>query len=227
MYFGRLIRYFCDTNIDITLAKQKYYVVWKGYSSGIFESWAECLNMVNGYEGPLYKSFPSKEDAILAYRNGPAEYLGKSAKPLKNNELEEFVGRPLVPSLSVDAACAGNPGVLEYRGVDTKTGSQIFHQGPFPEGTVNIGEFLAIVHGLAYLKQKRSTIPVYSDSKTAIKWVKDKKVNTKLLPNEKNSDLFDLIQRAVAWLNNNSYSNRVLKWETEVWGEIPADFGRK
>ena len=138
-----------------------------------------------------------------------------------------MVGEPIANSLSVDAACSGNPGVLEYRGVYTSTGREIFKQGPFPEGTVNIGEFLALVHGLAYLKQKNKNIPVYSDSKTAISWVKNKKVKTKLELNKKNKKLFDLIDRALNWLQSNNFENQILKWETKYWGEIPADFGRK
>ena len=99
-------------------------------------------------------------------------------------------------SISVDAACSGNPGVLEYRGVHTSSGREIFRKGLFPEGTVNLGEFLALVHGIAYLKKKMSNKPVYSDSRTAISWVKKKRVNTKLERNKINDELFQLIDRA-------------------------------
>ena len=91
----------------------------------------------------------------------------------------------------------------------------------------NIGEFLAIVHGLALLKKKGSNMPIYSDSKIAQKWVRDKKCNTKLMPTERNGELLAIVRRAEAWLQNNTYSNPIIKWETERWGEIPADFGRK
>jgi ribonuclease HI len=127
----------------------------------------------------------------------------------------------------VDAACSGNPGVLEYRGVDTRSGAELFRQGPFPEGTVNIGEFLAIVHALAMLKKIQSDWPVYSDSRTAIAWVRDKKIKTNLQRTSKNEALFKLVDRALVWLNENRWKNPVRKWETTYWGEIPADFGRK
>ena len=64
-------------------------------------------------------------------------------------------------SIAVDAACSGNPGNMEYRGVYTKTKEQIFHQGPFPQGTNNIGEFLALVHGLAFFKKRRQRYYAY------------------------------------------------------------------
>ena len=116
---------------------------------------------------------------------------------------------------------------MEYRGVVTKSKKQLFIQGPFEEGTNNIGEFLAIVHGLAYLKKKKSDVIIYTDSKTAISWVKKKKCNTKLERTEKNKSLFELVDRAVTWLKANSYQTTIVKWETKAWGEIPADFGRK
>jgi ribonuclease HI len=117
---------------------------------------------------------------------------------------------------------------MEYQGVDTKTKEKIFHQGPFLMGTNNIGEFLAIVHALALFKQKGlNNRPIYSDSVTAMGWVKKKKANTNLEQNAKTAKLYELIQRAENWLQQNNYSNPIIKWETENWGEIPADFGRK
>ena len=130
-------------------------------------------------------------------------------------------------SIAVDAACSGNPGKMEYRGVYLKTSKEIFHYGPV-WGTNNIGEFLAIVHGLALLKQKGlHTMPIYSDSVNAQLWVKRKKCKTTLERNEKTEALYQLIARAEAWLHNNAYQNPIIKWPTEEWGEIPADFNRK
>jgi len=155
-------------------------------------------------------------------------YIGKKTKDKKPSgaEIAKF-GIPDLESMSVDAACSGNPGVMEYRGVYSKTGEEIFHQGPFKNGTNNIGEFLALVHGLAFLKQKNSPLPIYTDSMTALAWVKAKKAKTKLEKNASNEVLFDLIARAELWLQKNKFTTTIIKWETSVWGEIPADFGRK
>ena len=116
---------------------------------------------------------------------------------------------------------------MEYRGVYTATGQEIFHIGPLKKGTNNVGEFLALVHGLALLKQKGSNLPIYSDSRNAISWVKKKKCKTLLEREPVNEQIFDLIERAEKWLNTNTYTTTILKWETSVWGEIPAYFGRK
>ena len=116
---------------------------------------------------------------------------------------------------------------MEYRGVDTATGREIFRMGPFSHATNNIGEFLALVHGLALLKQHNKTMPIYSDSVNAMAWVRAKKCRTKLARTEQNIEVFNLIARAERWLEDNHYTTKIIKWDTPNWGEIPADFGRK
>ena len=209
--------------------KTKYYTVWKGHKTGVFESWEDCKAQIKDFKGAQYKSFISFEAAKKAFKEGPRDYIGKSKtfKSELSDEQLQKIGKPNLNSICVDAAVSGNPGLMEYRGVDTKTKKQLFIQGPFDEGTNNIGEFLAIVHGLAFLKQHKSNRIIYTDSKTAMSWVKKKTCNSKLEPSEKNKVLFDLIERAIKWLNSNSYTTTIVKWETKAWGEIPADFGRK
>ena len=209
--------------------KKKYYTVWKGHNTGVFETWEDCKAQIKNFKGAQYKSFTSFEVAKKAYQEGSKEYIGKS-KTFKSELSEEQlkkIGEPNLNSICVDAAVSGNPGKMEYSGVVTKTKKQLFIQGPFEEGTNNIGEFLAIVHGLAFLKQKKSNRIIYTDSRTAMSWVKKKKCNTKLNRSDKNKSLFELVDRAIKWLNENKYSTTVVKWETKAWGEIPADFGRK
>lgn len=208
--------------------KKKYYVVWFGNPTGIFDTWEKCKKATDGIKGAQYKSFSSLTEAEKAYQKEYADYKGVNTKKktLSKDELQK-IGEPDFYSVSVDAASSGNPGKMEYRGVDTQTCKQLFHQGPFAEGTNNIGEFLALVHGLAYLKNLNSDRIIYSDSKIAIGWVKAKQCRTKLEKNAKNKTLFDLVVRAENWLKTNTYTTKIKKWETKAWGEIPADFGRK
>jgi ribonuclease HI len=207
--------------------KKKYYVVWAGKRPGIYLSWEECRRQVDGEAGAKYMSFPTLEAAEEAFEKSHSLYVGKKPLLPVNRKLSGLTGIPVWESISVDAACSGNPGVLEYRGVYTNTGKEIFRRGPFPEGTTNIGEFLAIVTGLAWLRVNKLDLPLYSDSRNGIKWVKMKRVNTKLEKTPENAALFEVIDKALVWLHNNSYENKILKWETAEWGEIPADFGRK
>lgn len=208
--------------------KAKFYVVWKGKHPGIFESWADCKAQIEGYKGAEYKSFSTFAEAKKAYNGNYADYKGttKGKSELSQQELLK-IGDPNYNSIAVDAASSGNPGKMEYRGVDTKTKKVLFHQGPFEQGTSNVGEFLALVHGLAFLKQKKSDRILYSDSRIAIGWVRKGKCGTKLEKTSKNAKLFELIERAEDWLKKNRYTTPIVKWETKAWGEIPADFGRK
>ncbi len=208
--------------------KKKYYTVWEGNEEGVFSTWKECEQSVKGYNGAKYKSFPTKEMAEEAFLNDWKNYVGTEIKEKKNIPTELPKDANIIKeSIVVDAACSGNPGKMEYRGVDLMTGLELFRVGVFENGTNNIGEFLAIVHALALVQNYEKAIPIYSDSKIAISWVKAKKCRTKVQRTEKNNYLFEVIQRAEKWLKENQYSNEILKWDTKNLGEIPADFGRK
>lgn len=209
--------------------KQKYYVVWNGKKTGVFDSWEACKEQVDGVENAQYKSFSTRKEAEKAYRKKYSDYKGKTRKKKELSAAEKAkYGDPILKSLSVDAACSGNPGILEYRGVLTDSKKEVFKQGPFKNGTNNIGEFLALVHGISLLKSKKlHNYPIYSDSKIAISWVQKKQCRTNVVFDEKNRELLELIKRAEQWLHRNSFQNPILKWETKAWGEIPADFGRK
>lgn len=207
------------------MAKQKFYVVWQGRKPGIYTSWKECEAQVSGFENARYKAFDSMVEAKKAFSDNPWKYF--NIKKKEPEQISFSLNQIIKESVAVDAACSGNPGKMEYRGVCVATGEEIFHFGPLEGGTNNIGEFLGIVHALALLKQQNNAIPVYSDSINAIKWVKKKKCNTKLKPTNENTYLFELISRAEKWLTENDYLNPIIKWETDKWGEIPADFGRK
>lgn len=213
------------------MAYSKTYVVWEGRHPGIYSSWEDCKAEVENFPNARYKAFSSRTEAIMAYRESDreaSEVLRSISRHLKE-ESAGYMSNPEInpESIAVDAGCSGNPGKMEYRGVYLRTGKEVFHQGPFEHGTNNIGEFLAIVHALALLKKNGSNMTVYSDSAVAQKWVRDKRCNTKLEKNDKNSELHTLIMRAEAWLAANDYANPVMKWKTDKWGEIPADFGRK
>jgi ribonuclease HI len=207
------------------MPKEKFYVVWKGRKRGIFSSWKECSAQVSGYLDARYMAFESRELAEMAFQGRYEDYRAGNTRAAK---LSRAGGdAPPAESIAVDASCPGNPGPVEYRGVLTGKGREVFRQIPVPNGTNNIGEFLAIVHALAYLKERGLAWPVYSDSIQAIRWVKAKRCNTKIRRTEENRAIFGLIARAEAWLHENSYPNEVRKWKTDKWGESPADFNRK
>ncbi|MEX6626928.1 ribonuclease H1 domain-containing protein [Tenacibaculum salmonis] len=211
------------------MAKKKYYVVWKGKKTGIYTSWNDCKKQITAFQGAEYKAFIDKKQAEIAFTKTYNDYKGKDTKKVVLSAKEKATyGTPNLESISVDAACAGNPGIMEYRGVLTKSKKEIFRLGPFKKGTNNIGEFLALVHGIALLKNKKMDhYPIYSDSRIAMSWVQKKQCRTNLAFDASNQEILNLIKRAEKWLKENTYKNPILKWETKAWGEIPADFGRK
>lgn len=219
--------------------KSKYYVVWHGVQPGVYSTWNECEQQVKGFDGAIYKSFDSEEEAQEAYASSPSLYIGRKTEvhsprhaevqnppTYRNDTVLPLPLQVTADAIAVDAACSGNPGPMEYRGVYLKTGQEVFRFGPV-HGTNNIGEFLAIVHAMALLKQKGVCLTIYSDSRNAMLWVKQRKCKTKLECTPKTQALFDLIRRAEKWLNEQHSDCPLVKWETSAWGEIPADFGRK
>ena len=210
---------------------RKFYVVWEGRNPGVYDSWPEAQDQIEGFPGARYKSYSSQEEAIEAFRGNPNEQLGVfRAIAQHKNTVVNYDAFPQIRqnAIAVDGACSGNPGMMEYRGVYVATGDEVFHFGPAPGGTNNIAEFLAIVHALAWLdKQNRRDIPVYSDSVSGMAWVRNRLARTTIQRTPTTAPLFDLIQRAQNWLNAHPQHNVVMKWNTAEWGEIPADFGRK
>ena len=212
--------------------RKKFYVVWNGFATGVFDSWEECQLQVKGYPDARFKSFDSQEAAVAAYRGDPAEQL-ELLSAIAKGPSHEHVNYEAFPeirldALAVDAACSRNPGPVEYQGVWVRTGERIFHAGPFEGGTNNIGEYLALVHALALLfKQNDSATPIYTDSVTAVAWVRNRGCRTQLTPTERNKKIFEMLARANLWLRSHSPRNPILRWNTPMWGEIPADFGRK
>ena len=213
-------------------------MVWTGRNPGIYTDWNDALDQIDGYEGALIKAYDSSEEAAEAFRRGSARQesreLGALLLDAQRNNIPA-AGRPdymNFPEIdlngwAVDAACAGNPGKMEYRCVELMTGREIFHSPVFDNSTNNIGEFLAIVHALALMFQKGERHTLYTDSKTGMSWVRNRKVKTTLERNARNEKSFQMIERALSWLNTHAVDVNIRKWETERWGEIPADFGRK
>ena len=129
--------------------KAKFYVVWQGREAGIYDSWAACEAQVKGVAAK-YKGFATREEAEKAFAGTPEDYIttshsshcehpiGTQCRPLTYSEASSS---PILPALAVDAACSGNPGLMEFRGVIADTGTQVFHRGPYVDGTNNIGEF--------------------------------------------------------------------------------------
>ena len=208
----------------------KYYVVWEGRAPGIYDSWDECRDQVEGYPNAKYKGYSNLAAATEAFRGNPAEQMEFARALKKHISAPDYSAFPDIrtDAVAVDGACAGNPGPMEYRCVRVADGVEIFRIGPLEGGTNNIGEYLAIIHAASLLARRGLTqVPIYSDSRTALSWIRKGHSNTTITPDGSNTQVVELLARADAWLASHRIANPLLKWDTDRWGEIPADFGRK
>lgn len=122
--------------------------------------------------------------------------------------------------ICVDAGTIGNPGICFYRGLDLESGKLLF-EANIGMATNNIAEFLACVHAIHYVKKNNLNMDIYTDSLTAIAWVRKKKVKTSF-----EGEILERVIKACDYLFICGYF-KINKWETQIWGEIPADYGRK
>lgn len=216
----------------------KYYVVWKGRQPGVYDNLDDAMEQVDNFPGASFKSFNSPQEAAEAFRKAEMRsdrddignlLLNSSRANLPSAGKPDYFSFPEIDlnAWAVDASCLGNPGTMEYRGVELMTGRELFRVGPFQKSTNNIGEFLAIVHAMALMLQKGEKHTIYSDSVTGMAWVRNRKVKTQLTRSPENEKSFQMMERALSWLNSHSFRPKILKWQTELWGEVPADFGRK
>ncbi len=217
--------------------EKKFYVIFKGRNPGVYDDWNDAKEQIEGVENPVYKGYSSAAEASEAYRKASrntdgslGEFLARaSSRALPKPGQPDYMTNPEVDldAWAVDASCLGNPGKMEYQGVELMSGRTLFRIGPFDDATNNIGEFLAIVHAMALMTQQGKFHNIYSDSVSGMAWVRTRKVKTQLKPTPRNAKVFELMARAVNWLNTHQFPAKVMKWQTEIWGEIPADFGRK
>ena len=211
--------------------KQKYYVVWQGKQPGIYTDWDTCREQVQGVQGAQYKGFDTLAEAEAAIKLPYGSVVrvesgerrvesGKSTVLFVDNDGMTAIRPdaqpplPVLDALAVDAACSGNPGIMEYQGIYIPTRTRVFHYQA-PKGTNNIGEFLAIVHGLSYLKKHHLDQIIYSDSVNAMSWVRQKVCKSKLPDDASTAELWDFVHRAEQWLRSNTYTTEIRKWDTD------------
>lgn len=213
------------------MSARKFYVVWDGRAPGIYDSWEEARLQIEGFPNARYRAYGNQEEATRAFRGDARQEMAlyRQMAARKAEAVNYAAMNIRGDAIAVDGACSRNPGPMEYRGVSVGTGKEIFRVGPVANATNNIGEYLAIIHAAALLKQRGDfTTPIYSDSRTALAWIRAGHHRSKIVPNAGNARACDLLRRADAWLAaNGPIRNPLLKWDTENWGEIPADFGRK
>jgi ribonuclease HI len=200
---------------------QKYYTVWAGRRTGVFSSWKQCQHQILGFKGARFKSFQTLTEAKAALNRRYQDHRNWERSPIQIL-FESDDTRPITNSITVSGTCNIATGEVEIQAVHTGSKHLVFWKGPYHDGTGDMAEFIAIVQTLKYLKLRKLSILIYSESSTAIKWITNRSVTTKLPRRASNRELYDLFDSCLAWLNDNTYYNRILKWNTQEWGRNPA-----
>lgn len=73
------------------MAKKKYYAVQKGRIPGVYLTWEECRKQVDGFSAAVYKSFPTREEAVRFA--GTEKQKKDSSDTVSEKEPEENTGQ--------------------------------------------------------------------------------------------------------------------------------------
>jgi len=150
--------------LGINLANfKKYYFVFIGKTPGVYENFDDCMIQVLGFPGSAFCKF-SARSAASAF----AEYEKRKSLMLLGISNKE--------TLCVDGAYNGTE--CEYQAVWHPSKKQAFKSKVFVGGTNNIAEFLGLVEAIKFLHKNNLEPSVYTDSITALTWVRNKKANT-------------------------------------------------
>lgn len=213
------------------MSKKKHYVVWVGRTTGIFDNWADTERQIKGFSGALFQGYKTIEEATVAFDAGSPNAAAATVSQAKLAAMKDVsppAGKPTHECLTVDGAFSGSTKVMEYRCVMNVSRKVIFRSQPFVGGSNNLAEFLALIGAMRYRDSIGTPLlDIYSDSKTALAWVRDKQLNTTI-----DIDALDPVVRgriiaAMRYLKSNPAPKNLKKWDTAAWGEIPADYGRK
>ncbi|MCY9861130.1 ribonuclease H family protein [Vibrio coralliirubri] len=214
------------------MSKKNHYVVWVGRTTGVFDNWADTQAQISGFSGALFKGFTTLDEATAAFDAGYANAISTPSKLSTASKVKgkpaSLVGIPTHECITVDGAFSGSSKKMEYQCVMNLSREIIFRSKPFVGGSNNIAEFLALIGAIRYRESiKRPDLDIYSDSKTALAWVRDKQLNTTIDINTLDPVIQGRISSALQYIQTNPQPQNLKKWDTASWGEIPADFGRK
>lgn len=161
------------------MAKQKFYVVWRGLAPGIYTHWPDAEKQVKGVAGARYKSFLTQGEAEAALQSGPGKTsTAKTASKDKKSRtsvdnVKENVPRWHEVDIYCDGACDPNPGpagtgLALYR---DHALSELWYGLFNPTGTNNTAELQGLLHALRLAKgavdEGRQTA-IHCDSRYAI-----------------------------------------------------------
>jgi ribonuclease HI len=206
---------------------QKFYVVWSGRQTGVFNDWATTFLSVDKHPGARFKAFPTRSEAEHAFRAGAPKRSSavRSDKTKSSSELRDrHIAHQYEVSIYCDGACEPNPGnagsgVVVYRAGKL---AELWYGLYNPAGTNNTAELNALLQALLLAEVEIDadrTVEVCSDSQYAIQCVRDwapswekrgwKKANGEIKNLELIQECYAIFQRIEADLNLNHVAAHV------------------
>lgn len=213
------------------MAKNKFYVVWKGRDTGIFTSWSEVNELIKGFSGAEYKSYADQETAELEFSLGSPKGRSNDENHTTTKLKEEPSDDHKAPDhecLTVDGSYLGGKKIMQYRCVWNQSKEEVFSTKPIEGGNQNIAEFLALVGAMKYrVSTKQYDLHIYSDSQTALSWVRNCKIKSSYDLSQLDEVVQERIYGALKFIAKSGVRKNLYKWDSALWGDIPADYGRK
>lgn len=201
------------------MKNNKYYVVFKGYNTGIYDNWNDCKKQVNGFSGALHKSFESPDEAEKAFE----EYSESSNTNLEFEQPTSYS----IKSIIVSGNCPNNFGEMSYQWNLVASTNNAKRKNLSIIGTKNIADFIAIIDLIKLTKKVKLNLPIYTNSKTAVNWILNKKCNHQLFVSKQTETVLALVKEHDEWLLNNIIENEILLWNSNSWGVFPIVSKRK
>jgi hypothetical protein len=147
-------------------------------------------------------------------------------KEVRTPSLFEIPKRPTKGICSDCGSVNGkNPGIFKYRLVNIETKEVIFEKIISGNCTNNLAELLGAVHAIGYNTANYLNLPVYTDSQTALSWIRKKLIKTKHIVTD--AELQEELDIALKYIKTLSKAEHPLLWNTVAWGQIDADYGAK
>jgi ribonuclease HI len=153
------------------LTKKKYYVVWEGRETGIFENWATTQKHTTGHKNARFKSFKTRQEAEDAFAAGDVNQSEKAG--VKNQTEKPAISDEYEVSIYCDGSCDPNPGeagsgLAVYHGQDLVEACYGLYE---PNGTNNTAELNALLTALNKASdtiESGATTQILSDSSYSI-----------------------------------------------------------
>jgi ribonuclease HI len=144
------------------MPQKKFYAVAKGRRPGIYYNWPDAQSQVEGFNGALYKSFLTRQEAEEWLKN-PVLKKSHAAGNKKEQVHRHEPGQDGVV-IYTDGGSSGNPGPGGYGVVQIYKGERKEFSGGFRLTTNNRMELTGVIVALRNLKHSDVPVTVYTDS---------------------------------------------------------------